>query len=338
MWVYIVLFLLISLFCYLKVRQENAIRWGLITVLILIAGFGSSISVDYKGYLLLYNEVLNGIYRVELTYILISFLSSYVFHSPIFIFLLYAFLGVTLKAMAIKKLTNFWFFSILIYFSYYYFLHEMTQIRVGVAAALVLYSIPDIYEKRLKSFFLLVGIAILFHYSAIVAIPLYFLKKDKIHLAFYFLVPIAYTFYFFDINIVSLINFINIDIINFKFQFYLNRTNTDRINVFNFLFLIRYLFCSILLWKRNLLYENNHFSVILIKIYILSLFSFVALSDIPAFAFRISQLLGIVEIVLIPLIIYIIHPKIIGKIIVGLIGILFLYLTLFYEKLVPGYF
>lgn len=67
-------------------------------------------------------------------------------------FLIFAILGVSLKLLAIKKLSLLPFYSIFVYICLYFILHEMTQIRVGVATAIFLLAIPDIYNRNFKTF------------------------------------------------------------------------------------------------------------------------------------------------------------------------------------------
>lgn len=174
MWLYFVIFFIIAFFCYVDIKQKNIVVLALTILLILIAGFSGPISQDYNNYISSYNEVINGRYRTDFSFIVISKIVHLIFNNPLYLFLIYAILGVSLKISAIKKLSQFWFFSILIYFSYSFLLHEMTQIRAGVASAFVLLSIPSIYEKKLKSFLLYAGVAIFFHYSALVLLPFYF--------------------------------------------------------------------------------------------------------------------------------------------------------------------
>ena len=67
-------------------------------------------------------------------------------------FLIYALLGVSLKIFAIKKYSLLPFFSTFTYVCLYFILHEMTQIRAGVAAAIFLLALQDIKDKNLKSY------------------------------------------------------------------------------------------------------------------------------------------------------------------------------------------
>lgn len=338
MWFYFIIFLFLSFFCYINIKQKNTILWFLAFLLIIIAGFCGSISKDHDSYINGYNLITSGKLSNPLSFFIIAEVVNKIFHNSIFLFLLYAVLGVSLKIIAIKRLTEFWFFSILIYFSYYFFLHELTQLKAGVSAAFILLSIPSIYERKIKSFLIYAGLAIFFHFSAIVVLPLYFIKNDKMPIWYFFLIPIGYILFFTHANTSSLISLIDIDVIRLKYATYKSLNSLHKINVFNVLMLSRYVFCALLLWKWKFLSEKNIYSVILIKFYILSCFVFISFADIQGVAFRLSELLAIVEIILIPYIIYLVDIRLLGKLIVGFIGFLFLCLVLLYTKLVSGYF
>jgi len=339
MWVYFSIFIILCSFCFTNFRQKHIIVFGLIVLLVLIAGLSGSISKDHNSYIAAYYEVLRGRLKIgDISFRLICMGVNYIFHKPVFLFLIYATIGVSLKITAIKRMSEFWFFSILIYFSLFFFLHEMTQIRAGVASAFILLSIPSIYERNFKKFLLYASLAIIFHFSALVILPLYFLKGDKINNWYIFLIPIGYLLFFFNANIASLVRIIDIDIVNVRFAAVRSSVGIQRINVFNVMMLARCLLIAILLWKWEFLREKNQYSPLLIKFYILSCFIFIAFADIPVVAFRVSELLATVEIILIPMIIYLVNIKILGKVIVVFIGFIFLLSLLYHQKLVLGYF
>lgn len=66
--------------------------------------------------------------------------------------MIYAILGVTLKLIAIRRYSLLPIFSIFTYISMYFILHEMTQIRAGVATAIFLFALEDIKDRNLKGY------------------------------------------------------------------------------------------------------------------------------------------------------------------------------------------
>jgi len=182
---------------------------------------------------------------------------------------------------------------------------------------------------------------VLFHYSALIVFPLWFLKGNKINKYIYAaVIPLSYIFYFLHVNIIELfIRLLPIEYIQRKYNVYklLQEQNVDdynRINVFNYVFLAKCIIFYIILWKSRLVQIQNKYINILLKMQSFSLASFVLFSAMPVFAFRISELFGIVEIITIPFIYYIFNPKLLSRIIIVFIGLCLLLINLFYTKLV----
>lgn len=98
-----------------------------------------------------------------------------------------------------------WFVPIIVYLSFIFQLHEMTQIRTGVMSGLFLLAIQPIAERKWVKALLLIGIGAFFHISALVLIPLVFLSnKDmslKSRMIWMAIVPISYVVYFVGSNL-----------------------------------------------------------------------------------------------------------------------------------------
>lgn len=201
-----------------------------------------------------------------------------------------------------------------------------------------MFSLPAIEEKNLKKFILLSVTAVLFHYSALILLPLYFLRKDKIQKIYYFLIPIAYILYYSNINVISLIDIFNIEIFSNKIEYHVKYASMHRVNVYN-LWQLAHIFMSYLyMWKWKILYGKNRFAVLLVKMNVLSIFAFVVLGDLPSFAFRISELLAVADIVSITFILYLFKNKWLSTLAIIFIGLGMLTIALYYNKLLLSYF
>ena len=71
-------------------------------------------------------------------------------------------------------------FGVCAYVSRFYFARNFIQIRAGLSYAIVLWAVQYITKRDWKRYFFWVFIAYQFHYSAIIAVPLYFLCMIKI--------------------------------------------------------------------------------------------------------------------------------------------------------------
>lgn len=306
--------------------------------LICIAGFrGEGIDRDFKGYIGFFNNIDNvkGPLLIEPSFIIIAWVIKNFFCANILIlFLVYAALGVGIKLYGIKDLSSFWLLSLLIYFSYSFTLHEMTQIRAGVASGFLLLSIRPLYERNFHHFFFFALLAFFFHYSAILIFPLWFLKSNKIQKYLYLaVIPCAYFVHFFlSMDVFSLVDIIPFDPIHKKLLAY-RFDNMGYLNVFNSWQLIRVAISFFFIWKADTIFLENKYGYLLIKIYVISTCSYVLLAFNPSFAGRIGDLFAIVDIIALPFIIYTIRQKMLAKGIVAFISFSYLYLNLFYNKI-----
>lgn len=289
---------------------------------------------DYDNYVKGFGYVLNGFYgTMEPSFVLITYVVNFFIGNVLGLFFVYAFIGVSVKFLAIKQLTQLWFFSILIYLSNFYILHDLIQIRAGIASALLLLSIKPIYERNFKKFLFLFILAFLFHYSSLVILPLWFLFKKPPKILLYSIIPIGYVLYLLNINLIM--SLIPIPAIKHKLELYqevLAQGRQNEINVFNLVFLMKICLYYVLLFKMDLINKKNKYFNYLIQIFALSLFSFPAFATMPVVAFRISELFGIVEVIIIPFLYYAFKPQSISKMIVISVGLSFFYISIFYSK------
>jgi len=71
-------------------------------------------------------------------------------------------------------------FGVAAYISRFYIARNFCQIRAGLSYAIILWAVQYISKRDWKRYFLWVYIAYLFHHSALIAVPLYFLCMIKI--------------------------------------------------------------------------------------------------------------------------------------------------------------
>lgn len=341
---YYIIFLILSVLAYFSLnRKVNSVAFIISgVILFLIAAFRKeNVDKDYIGYIEYYYAIVStGWSIVEPTFILISKLVSSLTNNILFVFIIYAFFGVILKFIAINRLTDFKMFSVIIYFCGYFLLFEMTQIRAGVAAGFLLLSLKPIRDRKLILFVLIALLAVLFHYSAIIILPLYFLNARTINRKFYaLLIPTAYLFYFLNINVFTIFDMLPIPLVQSKITSYTTYAlQDDFINLFNYIHLFRCLVAYFFLLKYRIVIANNQYGLIIIKIYFFALFIFVAFASVPGISSRISEFLLIVEIILIPFLIYVFKQRVIGLSLVILIGLGFISFALFYSHLLNPYF
>lgn len=294
-----------------KKLAYNFMFWSIGLLLVLIAGL-RPIGLDRDS--LAYAAHIESVTKVnfldkEPAYWLIKWFNEVLFHGNIHsFFLIFALLGVSIKFLAIKKLSKLPFISVIAYLSMFFVLHEMTQIRAGIAAGIFLLSIPDICNRNLKKFIIKVLFASLFHYSAIVMLSLYFLNLRKISIIYFFLPVIGLFLAYFGLSKILLLNFTDFlpEFLSYKLRIYLSLLELGEykeIHIFNFfyssLLILLYFIFSLYYYAKNKIKFNNY-DIFYIKVLSLLLFTFYFFSPVPVLAFRISEFFGVILIILIP--------------------------------------
>lgn len=323
-------------------KYKNVLYWGLGVLLIALAGFKSVDSVrdaaNYEYFFINYDDPILA-KGVEFSFLWLSKLLYPIFHDVHAIFLLYAAIAIPAKLYAIKKISPIWFLPFVIYISNYYILHDLTQVRASVASGLFLVSVYYLGEnKKNIAFFLMIG-AVFFHYSAISLLPLLFLSNNdldtKWKTIWASLIPIGYLLYFLHINVVATVP---IPYISGKIEAYQELTEKgiggyDQINVFNLVFLVNILIFYYNLYFYDTIKANCPTASLVLKIQAISIFFFPALATIPAIAFRLYELFGIINIIAFQNVYYTIKQDVVAKCVVASIGWAILFINLFYNNI-----
>jgi len=322
-----------------KKNTNNKIKWYIILSIIIIIGValrdGNSLN-DYKNYVDIYNNSSRA-GDVEPSFYIIKQISEPL-GGMMAMFAIYAFLCVFIKIVAFYRLTKLLFLTLTVYVANIMILHDMTQIRAGVTSAVFLYSIPFLRDGKHIKYLICVLIATFFHFSGLLLIIpcLYWIKC--IRNSFLFLALIIPIGYLLGGTIFDVSNF-PIESIRIKLQMYKNlqaagAAGLKDLNLFNPYIIFRIALYYILLSKSRLIAAHNENFKCLLFIESIALFVFPAFSSIALLGYRGSELIGIVEVVLYPMLFYAIKPRLAGKLSVIGIGALLLGVNLTYKHLI----
>lgn len=324
--VYIVAFLLgfFTFFEDRKDRYTQFIFWSMIVVLIVCAGFRPlGVDFDSWSYVGLYQYAESDI--VEVSFWLLSTIIKATVDDVRVLFVVYALITVLIQAYAIRKLANDWLLALLILTSHYFIFQNMTQIRVAVSASIFLCAIYWLSQGKKWIYLLLIGIAILFHYSAAMLLPLVFFsnkdltKKKRMILAAW--IPVMYVLFFIGLD---LIVSMPIPYIQSRMAAYEKLKETgligDDINPFNSLFLLRMAIFYYILFKYEHFKQFTPYLPVLLKVYCCSFCAFLGFSSLPVFAGRASELFGIVEIFVFIQLVNAAQPKAFSRLMVVLLA------------------
>lgn len=324
----------IALFSFIEAKTfpiKNMIIFLLGMLLILLSTFRTPFfDRDY----ILYNYMFYGNSETETKEpsfkFLVFFVKNILNQNLTFLLFIYAVLGVGTKMYAIKKYSKLPILSILLYFSYLYLLQDLTQIRVGVATGFILLSIKPLNERNFKSFLFFYLAAFLFHYSAFFVIFFWFIDCKKINKYIYFIIiPLSYLSTFALADLLTSAQSYLPSFIQFKLNAYDFETGSE-LNIYNAWQLMRISIAYFALCNLNKLKILSNYSILLLKLYILSIVTLAVLSFNPVYAGRISDMLSVFDIIFIPMVFSIFKPRLVGRIAVIIICLAYFYLNFFY--------
>ncbi len=314
---------------------------GLCVVLVSIAtfkevGFDND-SENYEFSFMHYDDTYVMLGKEYSFYILSKFFRTFTDDVHI-MFFIYAGTGIVLKMIAFTKLSKLYFLPVLIYLGNYYILHDLTQIRACLVSGLLLYVVIYISEGKKRKAALLLLIGCIFHYSTLAMFPLLLMGNksltNKQRLIWSLIVPAGFALCVLKIN---LLTEIPIPYIGEKLAMYQELSEKGvvggTINVFNAVFVVTCLAYLYILYFYDTIIEHNKYLPIMIKMTGLSIGLFLVLSFLPVLAFRISELYGIVEIIVFSTIYYTIKPEWLAKSVVAIFGLALFCINVFYVQI-----
>ena len=327
------LFITAIVFCFVPIK-ENSSAFLILSIIgfscILLLSFrGEHVDNDYESYKEIFNRQGFEL-GVEPTFLLIKYLvSTFLNNQFIFLIITYAVLGVTLKFYGIIRLSEFWFFSLLIYLSNVFLIQDMTQIRAGVCSSILLLSLILLKNKNHFGFFLLAIAGCLFHFSGLIIFFFWFLDPEKLNRKVWaLLIPLCYLAFLSHANLSNFSKLIPIPTVQAKLNVYFTlqeSAKATKVNVFSALIALRIILAYLLLYKIDVLSVKNQYAILALKVYLLSIGVIIIAADISALAFRLNELLSISELVAVPLLIHLFKPKIVGELLVVLFAIILVF-------------
>lgn len=263
---------------------------------------------------------------VEYSFVLLSRFTQLFTDDVHCMFLIYGGLGVIMKMVAFRRLSELYFLPIIVYLGNYYVLHDLTQIRACMVSGLFLLALPHLAEGNRKRTAMYLLLGCVFHYSTIALFPALFLTNKEMtpkwRIIWALVIPIGYACYFLKINpLTSLpIPYIGDKLASYQ-ELSEKGTKGSSINVFNAVFLVTWFAYLYILYFYDTVRQHNKYLPIMLRLTGVSILMFLMLSFLPVLSFRISELYGIAEIFIFANIYYTIKPGWLGKTVVLIIGL-----------------
>ncbi|MBP9743663.1 MAG: EpsG family protein [Burkholderiales bacterium] len=343
-----VMFYVSILCCYAySSRDKQMEQILLICLCVLLALFAGMRAIDVSADGANYAYMFDSVYqysdwftsRNELMAVVIPVTLKYLgLYSYFSAFLVFAIFGVGLKFLAIKKYSPLPLLSVLLYYSSFFILHEMTQIRAGVATGILLLTLNDIYEKNFLKFLIKIFIASMFHISSLVFLLAYFINSKSINKKIY----LVGLFIFVPLGALKLINIFGLipglSGFSTKLATYEALQNgMTEVNLFNITTTINLFILIIQLIFIEKITVVSKYSVIIIKLMYFGIVSLFIFSAIPVIAWRISELFMVISFISVTYFYYIIRPRFISLSVLVLFSFLMLSLNLFRQGLLQPY-
>lgn len=254
-------------------------------------------------------------HRFEPTFYGIIWISKFFFENIARgVFIIYALLSLIIKFYAIRKYfgnSGVAFIALYVFVCLFFLLHDFTQMRASVAIGIYLISLGDIAERKPINFYVKCFFAILFHYSSIIMLPLYFLNVKKVSNVIYFLplIGIVLSFIIKEAVLVKVFSILPY-VFGAKATSYLSSSKSQTniiILLFNskvFFFYAFILYMQYAIWQilrstnDNALIDGMH--IIAIKTTSIALFIYFLFIQYRVLAYRPSEFLLVSLIILVP--------------------------------------
>ncbi|MEO6838866.1 MAG: EpsG family protein [Ginsengibacter sp.] len=309
---YFVIFVVLAVEYELKPFKNDIFLVIAVLLLWILAGFrGPEVSKDYETYQYTFANIHDMIGNNNVgflpllepgfTGLILLFRDWFQYNYGIAIMLFFAFTSVILKIISIKHLSFNPYLVILFYYSHYFLLHEMTQIRIGFASAIFFISLIFYLKGNKKIFILMILIATFFQYSAILYLVVLFFNPKYFNKYIYSsLILLSIILGFLKIPFLNFFGNLDFSLVSSRLGDYvgiLEGGNAQSINVFNTLNLLNIASCLyfIIFLPAQKLIEDKPLALFL-KCNILSIFLLSFLSGVPNLAFRFSELFGVASV------------------------------------------
>ncbi len=279
--------------------------------LIFIGGCRFEVGADWSSYLEIYNKIgdtsllVNG---KEYLFLFINLIINKIgvgFNFFIFFIFLAAF---SAKYIFISRFNFNKPLALLIYFFTLFIVFDINGIRQGLAIGILFLTINFNQKRQFLNFSILVVCASLFHYTAIVYLPFYFISTLKFSpKKVFFIVTLIFLLAFFIEGF--LINSVFGRLISTyenlqHYNYYVDNSDTPVVDKFGLAVISRLIILFVFVVNSHKLKINDTLKNLLLNSYIISILIFLLLSFNQDFANRLSYYFRFVEVILVPLIVY----------------------------------
>ena len=171
---------------------DKALFWFFSIILVVMAAIRNNVGLDFENYKRGYYAINNsslGIIKIlinanyfEPLYNLLNIIAP----SFQFLIIICAGLGVLTKVIYYNK-TNARLFCLLLYYCSIFLYYDMGIMRQGISLSIVWFALKYVKKRDIKRFIIWLLVGAMFHVTALLAFPIYFLGNKRYKPRFYFM-------------------------------------------------------------------------------------------------------------------------------------------------------
>lgn len=298
------------------------------------AGYDTKIYIDYfYDSALTIKNLFKNIFvsRHEPGYLILEFINRKIMNNHVYHFFIIGFLSMFFLFKSLKKYTPFVFIALGLYFLRFFFLRDLNQIRAGVALVIVLYNLDNIHNERTRKFYFYTILGALFHKTALLLIPFYYLNKHinkKRDAKNWILLILFFSFLFSFVNVKEYLNQLIIEVFPSAMSYtqgYLSESG----NVFSIIVLYQVVIFIIFLLNEKRLVEKQECYQTLRNMLFFSLLLLFVFNDFAILSSRLSTLFATSEILILSSFLFLFKQKFVIKIFLFAFYAILFYINVF---------
>lgn len=256
----------------------------------------------------------------------LSVLIKSICNNVAFYFLSISLLTLAFLFSSINKFSIYPILGFCVYYARFLIFRDMNQIRASLAILIVIYALSFLVKQDRKKYICLVLCAATLHYSACIALCFVFLYNIKV--STFKVVMLLLISALIGVLGGALLKHV---LISSGLTIFLTYVNANNLGIVNPVILFQSLFCILFVLFEKRLSDKMEGYFVLRNAYLFSTVILLLTSNLGEIGGRISTLFATCEIFIIPAIIYVIRPRIMGYILIlGIISFIF-YLN--YQKI-----
>lgn len=300
--IFIILLLIFSFFCIcqfakLSQRFQKGLAFFLIFLFFLLAAFRYDMEGDWDVYSLIFNDAPSVIeidseylfYGVlfEPGYMILNSLLKTVTNNSQMIFVVSQLIISSLFVNNLFRYSRFPILACFVYFGVLFLSLDLLFLRQSISVQLFIFGLKYIHNRKIWKYILIITVAVLFHYSAIILYPLYFFLKRRFSNRFIVSVSIiGFLLFLFQIDIISHFFYI----IPFpKVHEYMNHSEYGAARSFGFIHIeIIVLLFLILVLRKKMNKPENGYDDIFVNLFIFYVIIVLYTFPLSSFAGRVK--------------------------------------------------